>query len=549
MVMMMMGWCWHCAARGASCVSWLAIALAVAMMTSTAAPTMASTAASTASAAASAAAATDAELKPDAWTDINMQAGETRLFTLHNPSPGAECTGPCDHGNRWVKVSAHSQALQVRLTMSVQGAPLTPQGTCTNTTGCATATSTGAALISRLGQWYGTLEPECYFEGAYWAPFPSNPDIHVAVTLLPVSTASIKAAGVAVIAEFGSGRMPMPGGCATTSPFPFDAMIDLQYSRDKTTVDYQQADFGSPLAANFPSSGSADACTCDYISAQADSNPGTLKFELYRTYLSNCGSDFHKPLDPKDLLVALSKMSTVKHVKTFGIRVDEGSILPDKPRRKALGSVPGQGVIYNVLVTDTYRAALYPNEPIESFQSVYAPAHTYACSLTNDPNFDNCHHLIDGVYMAVCMCAGAVGIFLALFGLRFYIASMMIFAGVATATATYIVLATLAPSLSFAASMGASLGTAAVLVFPLLMCWKCTNWNGMWITFQGAVAGFLVACLVFATPLGEQPLFRNDFNYGMTFACVCLLVPVLLLVKPAPICVFSTSMVGCYMLL
>ena len=81
---------------------------------------------------------------------------------------------------------------------------------------------------------------------------------------------------------------------------------------------------------------------------------------------------------------------------------------------------------------------------------------------------------------------------------------------------------------------------------------------------------------------GEMDAFRNPFNYGMTFACVCVIMPVLLLVRTTlvsairmhavpfawqrpkftrtccafllfdfsrQICVFSTSWVGCYLVL
>lgn len=43
-----------------------------------------------------------------------------------------------------------------------------------------------------------------------------------------------------------------------------------------------------------------------------------------------------------------------------------------------------QAMVYNILVTDVRAAAMYPNKPVATFQSVYTPHHTYACKYTQD---------------------------------------------------------------------------------------------------------------------------------------------------------------------
>eukprot|EP00043_Microstomoeca_roanoka_P001072 m.30742 g.30742 ORF g.30742 m.30742 type:complete len:655 (-) comp10636_c2_seq2:131-2095(-) len=483
------------------------------------------------------------------WTQSHMRVGDTLFFSFSNSNPGKVCEGPCEAGNRWVQVAAHSQALPVRLTVSVSQ-PLLPEGICNATAAlnCVSTQQPNAAIVSRLGQWTDVPEDGCYIQGSEWVPFSTN-TIYVAVSLVGVSTASLQIATIGLYAELGSGYRPMPGGCASTSDLYYDSMLSVQYSRETTTISYQQADFGSPQPPNFPARLDDFACTCDYLESQAEKTPGTLRYELFRAYLSNCGSDYRRPLSENDVLLALSHMSTVTGVKSFGVKVDDTSILPTHVKDKSIDSVVGQGVIYNVLVTDVYRASLYPDEPIETFQSVYAPSHTYACSMLDEPDSISCHHIMSIFYLAVCLGLGLIGLFLALFGLRFYVASMVIFFGLTIATVSYILLENFVPVLSYEATMGISIAAGAVLAFPVLLLWHCTNWNGLFIVFQGSVAGFLLAAFAFATPLGEMPLFMNPFNYGMTFACICVLMPVLLLVKGRTIAIFSTSFVGSYCVL
>lgn len=323
----------------AQAATWLAVAVAV----------LAAVAAGPSSGLATSEAVDYKKLKPETWTQFHLNAGETSFFSLTNSNPGEACSGPCDEGNRWVKVAAHSQALTIQLTLGVKEDVLTPDGLCASnsTESCFTVQSTGASAVTRLGTWSKQPDDECYVQGSTWTPFPGNPKMHIAVTLLPASSSSAPAhlahgGAVALFAELADGSRPMPGGCATQGLREFDDMISIEYSRTQTVVDYQQADLGSPISANFPKDVSVSSCTCDYIAEQAETPPGTLKYELYRSYLSNCGSDFHRSFDAGDLLSVLSRMTTAAAVKKYGTRVDDAVVLPNQLRRKSIDSKPGQ---------------------------------------------------------------------------------------------------------------------------------------------------------------------------------------------------------------
>lgn len=276
------------------------------------------------------------------WTEFSLTTKQTVLLTITNPQPGQQCTGPCEEGFRWIKISAHSQALPIHLAINIQQ-PLPPSGTCNGTSPdlCTEMQGTSAAVVARLGTWSAQPDDACYIHGSIWVPYPS-PNMYAGITLLSVPTSSLSTATVGVFAQLGSGYQPMPGGCASTSTVKYDTNIDLSYSGDVTMINYQDADFGSPLSVNFPWFKEVASCTCDYIYENAENTPGSIKYEVFRSYLSSCGSDYHRSFGERDLLLGLSHMTTPKGVKTFGVKIRDGSVLPTDIKLRSVDTKPGQ---------------------------------------------------------------------------------------------------------------------------------------------------------------------------------------------------------------
>lgn len=65
----------------------------------------------------------------------------------------------------------------------------------------------------------------------------------------------------------------------------------------------------------------------------------------------------------------------------------------------------------------------------------------------------------------------------------------------------------------------------------------------------GLMLGVMMASLAFATPLGEIDIWRNNFNFIMSFLCLALIFPVVVLLSPKKMNIVASSVVGSYMFL
>eukprot|EP00045_Choanoeca_perplexa_P015250 m.187551 g.187551 ORF g.187551 m.187551 type:complete len:660 (-) comp16930_c0_seq2:1908-3887(-) len=478
-------------------------------------------------------------LSNDQFYTTTLAPNSTLYFSYTSTNPGSPCsTLDCQSGDRWVRVSAHAQFNQLQIVSSL-GRPLVdcnhPDADCQAVTGRSTV-----GLVHQYGSWDDLQggEPGCYTPGSLWTPSPNNT---VYFSLTQLNTSSVE---VAIVVSSASITHPVPGGCATTGPTPNDPMLELTVTRSQSNkISFQQSNLGLPRVFASPQHG----CSCDAVSYYSDTSPGTIQYEVYRTFVSDCGSDFKRTFYESPLLKAIGFMTTVAGVKRHGTKVTLTSLKPPAIKSLEAAVHSGQGVVYNVLVTDVYQASLSPDTSIDEFQSVYTPTHTYSCTLDKaDTTQPYCHNLRDDMVLSSSLIAAFAGVPLAFFGLRYYTLSLIIMGSMTGCMVFFIFINNVPTSLNYVARTLLSLGLGQVGGLTAYLWWRFRWSASLTLVYIGTCMGFLVACWVFATPLAEMTVFSNAFNYGMTFACATLLIPTLLLLRPRLLTILSTAVVGSY---
>lgn len=470
-----------------------------------------------------------------------LQPGEVKYFAYTSNNQGVPCTGDgCfpvqGTGDRFFRVQAHSQYAQLQMQLSVD----VPVDISKD---FVTVTGVNVGLLQKYGQWSNLYGGECVQTLSTWTPPNLGATIYFSIKFVD---AMAKPLSVAVMAESHDTRPPIPGGCTTQGDYLYNPMISLVYDADTTTIAFSQADMGvtrDVCTLQCPSSicCGEHSCNCDFITDQDRVGSGTVKYEIYRSFVASCGSDFHRVVDERDVLSALAGMATVEGVLKNGHKVRE--IYPSDGKVLFFDSLLGQGVIYNVLVTDTTLAAQNPKTSKKVFQSVYTPVHTYACDVLSG----ECEKR-DDFRMALCLVVAVIGLWLAITGVRYFRINLVVVAFLFWSTMGYMLFGGFT-TLSWMGVVlsGAAAGLAmAGITYGLMYLFDTI---GLALVLFGGSMGILLAGLVFATPLTDLRIFQNNFNYGMAFACAVIFFPVLFLLNSKFITVLSSSVIGSYCLL
>ncbi|XP_063567788.1 transmembrane 7 superfamily member 3 isoform X3 [Pongo abelii] len=149
-----------------------------------------------------------------------------------------------------------------------------------------------------------------------------------------------------------SERDPIPGGCNLEFDLDIDPNIYLEYNFFETTIKFAPANLGYARGVDPPS--------CDAGTDQ-DSR-WRLQYDVYQYFLPE------NDLTEEMLLKHLQRMVSVPQVKASALKVV--TLTANDKTSVSFSSLPGQGVIYNVIVRD----------PFLNTSAAYVPAHTYACS-------------------------------------------------------------------------------------------------------------------------------------------------------------------------
>ncbi|XP_048402051.1 transmembrane 7 superfamily member 3-like isoform X2 [Stegostoma tigrinum] len=310
---------------------------------------------------------------------------------------------------------------------------------------------------------------------------------------------------------------PVPGACNTEFILENDPNLHLVYNSYETSVMFAPANLGAPRQLLPPA--------CD---VKTDvSTRWRLTYDIYQYFLPETD------LSMESLSEGMRKMSSVQKIEQNGIKITtvnsfEQTIIYGN-------SYVGTGVIYNVIVRD----------PVWKTSASYIPVSTYACTLSSagylcensDRNF---------IYVqALCTVLGVYGLILCLIGHRIFEAEFLFFGFLVFGFISF-VLASRFTALDFIKRF--QITVAAGLLGGVVV----TLIRGIFgvpiscVTFVGTVLGFLVAAIIFFTPLANFTVFRNDINFWIIFACVMLLVPMVLILLPRTLNIITCALVGSY---
>ncbi|KAG9460447.1 hypothetical protein GDO78_021768 [Eleutherodactylus coqui] len=178
----------------------------------------------------------------------------------------------------------------------------------------------------------------------------------------------------------------------------------------------------------------------------------------------------------------------------------------------SFSSVPGQGVIYNVVVRD----------PLLNTSAAYVPVHTYACNFSAAA--DNCANL-GKTSTKVFFTFGAVfGLFICFFGHRYLKIDFFSMGFIIFGFFMFVLLTNVTP-LNHDARLMLTALTGVVGGLMLVGYWWRFGCIYFCILLVGLVLGFLVASIVFFTPIGKKWSPRvtwnriQSFYLAFTFEC------------------------------
>ncbi|XP_075863663.1 transmembrane 7 superfamily member 3 [Microcebus murinus] len=312
-----------------------------------------------------------------------------------------------------------------------------------------------------------------------------------------------------------SERDPIPGGCNLEFDLDIDPNIYLEYNFFETTIKFAPANLGYARGTDPP--------LCD-VGTGRDSR-WRLQYDVYQYFLPE------NDLTEKMLLKHLQRMVQVSQVKANAVKVV--TLTGDDKTSVSFSSLPGQGVIYNVIVSD----------PFLNTSAAYVPAHTYACSF--EAVEGNCASLGRVSTKVFFTLFALLGFFICFFGHRFWKTELFFIGFIFLGFFFYILITRLTPikydvRLILTAITGSIGGIFLVAVWwrfgILTLCMLCI----------GLVLGFLISSVTFFTPLGNLKVFRDDGVFWVAFSGIVILIPVVFVGCLRILSILTCGVVGSY---
>ncbi|NXG04009.1 TM7S3 protein, partial [Sakesphorus luctuosus] len=310
-------------------------------------------------------------------------------------------------------------------------------------------------------------------------------------------------------------RDPIPGGCNLEFDLEVDPNIYLDYTLVDIHIKFAPANLGYTRGANPPA--------CDVGTGQ--NSRWRLRYDVYQYFLPE--SDLSELV----LMSHIRKMSEVHSIKAHGTKML--TLTTDDKTNVYFSSLPGQGVIYNVIVWD----------PLWNSSAAYIPVHTYACSFAD--LVDNCSSLSKLSTKVFFTAFAVIGLFICFFGHRFWKTDLFFMGFIVAAFFCFVVI-TRVTGLGYDERLG--LTAAAGIVGGLLLAGSWWRFGSVLLCMfaVGLVLGFLFASMLFFTPLADYRVFRDDVVFWLTFTSVALMLPVLFVGCPRILNILASGIVGSY---
>ncbi|XP_041113286.1 transmembrane 7 superfamily member 3-like isoform X1 [Polyodon spathula] len=320
--------------------------------------------------------------------------------------------------------------------------------------------------------------------------------------------------GMAVILPYKA-RDPVPGGCNLEYNLDTEPNIYLHYNLFETIIRFAPANIGYARGQTAP--------PCDVSSGQTSRKP--LEYDVYQYFLPE------GDLSEQVFIGHIQKMADIHKVVANGKKLMTLSS-NDQPM-VSFSSLPGQGVIYSIIVRD----------PVFNTSASYVPVHTYACSFTS--TLDNCYTLGKISTKVFFTIAGMAGLFICFFGHRFFKSELFCMGFIFTAFLFFMLITRTTPlSYDMRLSLTALMGVVGGVL--LVLCWWRFGSHLLSILIVGLVLGFLFSSMFFFTPIGDFEVFHSDVVFWLTFTSIALVVPLICVRFPREGNITACGVVGGY---
>ncbi|XP_026523649.1 transmembrane 7 superfamily member 3 isoform X1 [Notechis scutatus] len=308
---------------------------------------------------------------------------------------------------------------------------------------------------------------------------------------------------------------PIPGGCNLEFDLEMDPNLYLDYNLADTHIIFAPANLGYARGTHPPS--------CD--SGTSLDSRWRLSYDVYQYFLPE------NDLSEATFVSHMRRMTEVPSIQAHGSKMM--TLTSQDKTELYFSSLPGQGVIYNVIVRD----------PKWNTSAAYVPVHTYACSLSALVN--NCYTFRRLSTKIFFTNLAFLGLFVCFLGHRFWKTGLFFNGFIFKAFFLFIII-TKESALSYDATLG--LTAAAGIIGALLLV-------GYWWRFGllipcmlivGLVLGSLVSSALFFTPVGDYRIFQDNAVFWVTFCCVALVIPVIFVCCPRVLNILTCGVVGSY---
>ncbi|XP_061770009.1 transmembrane 7 superfamily member 3 [Nerophis ophidion] len=336
-----------------------------------------------------------------------------------------------------------------------------------------------------------------------------------AFTLFLFSADGGPVAGTGVILPF-SGTDPIPGACNTNFTLNADPTIHLQYNLYQTTIRFAPANLGHERGSAPPSCDTPTGLDMRW----------RLQYDIYQYFLPD--TDLSE-LSLFRGLQAVADVDSVTENAKLILTLSSRDV-----RMATFNSVPGQGVIYSVVVRD----------PILNTSASYVPVHTYACTFNS--KMDSCQTLGQISTKLLFTLAGLAGVFVCFFGHRFFKCELFCM-GFSFTAFFFFVLVTKTTGLDYDIRLAVSAVIGVVGGVLLVMSWWRFGSVMACVVVIGLMLGFLVASTVLFTPLGDSDVFRrSDAVFWVTFCSIVIVVPLFFVRWPREGNIVTCGVIGAY---
>ncbi|XP_074554941.1 transmembrane 7 superfamily member 3 [Halichoeres trimaculatus] len=336
-----------------------------------------------------------------------------------------------------------------------------------------------------------------------------------ALSLFLMSSNRDSVAGTGVILPYSS-TDPVPGACNTEFNLDIDPNVYIHYNLYETTIRFAPANLGYERGEDPP--------PCD--ESTEPSTRWRLQYDVYQYFLPE------NDLSERSLFRGIQEVADVHGMVQNGKRVM--TLFSSDVSSAVFNSIPGQGVVYSVIVRD----------PLLNTVASYVPVHTYACSFVS--TMDGCQTLGKISTKVFFTITGLAGLFVCFFGHRFFKIELFCMGFSFVAFFSFVAI-TRTTKLDYDIRLALSAVIGVVGGVLLVMSWWRFGSVMACIVVVGLMLGFLLAATILFTPLGDLDVFRHsDVVFWVTFCCIMVIVPLFFVRWPREGNIITCGVVGGY---